>query len=88
MWHGTGVAVKVLKQELHLDLTPAIAGDMGKEHGQQKEREMFEQEAELLATLRHPNIVNFLGFSLRDHTVWPRKPSLCTVSLDFSSPAW
>jgi hypothetical protein len=87
MWRGTGVAVKVLAQELHLDLTPAVAGDIGKEYGQRKDREMFEQEAELLATLRHPNIVNFLGFSLGDHALWPRKTSLCNVSMDFSLPA-
>ncbi len=71
-WRGTRVAVKVLKEEHYYELGLAIGDhhdDMEKEHRREKEREKFEQEAELLATLRHPNIVNFLGFSITDKMV-------------------
>eukprot|EP00884_Botryococcus_braunii_P005339 jgi/Botrbrau1/14806/Bobra.0370s0003.2 len=71
VWHGTEVAIKVLKDELEEGPTqPLWTGDgMSPEDVQlavlahkQKRRELFFKEADLLEQLRHPNIVNFLGF--------------------------
>jgi hypothetical protein len=70
MWRGTAVAVKVLKEHGHLELGLAIVENPQQDKDfKDKERDIFEQEAELLATFRHPNIVNFLGFSISADTV-------------------
>lgn len=67
-WHGTDVAVKVLRDE-HTDLL--LDGEVDedlKRHRLEQERQ-FQNEANLLSTLRHPNIVNFLGFLMHGDEV-------------------
>jgi serine/threonine protein kinase len=62
-WHGTDVAVKVLKDDhLEMLLEYELFDDVEKARIEQQQQ--FEQEAMLLSTLRHPNIVNFLGFTV------------------------
>eukprot|EP00884_Botryococcus_braunii_P007239 jgi/Botrbrau1/16516/Bobra.0275s0004.1 len=60
-WHGTDVAVKVLKDE-HSDLLLEGERDEDIKRHKAEQEQQFQNEARLLSNLRHPNIVNFLGF--------------------------
>jgi serine/threonine protein kinase len=78
-WHGTDVAVKVLKDDhLEMLLENELPDDVEKARNEQQQQ--FEHEAALLSTLRHPNIVNFLGFTVNGTDV--RMASLCGVTGD------
>jgi serine/threonine protein kinase len=63
------VAVKVFKEDHCSEVGLAIGKIVNQVHLLQKERERFQQEAELLGALRHPNIVTCLGFSIGDNMV-------------------
>jgi len=58
-WLGTRVAIKSLKMDASLDV------DL-----QQVRVADFQQEIALLRSLRHPNVVNFLGTCVKDKQVW------------------
>jgi serine/threonine protein kinase len=69
-WHGTDVAVKVLKDE-QTEHTLLLEGEAIENIQRQKleQERQFQNEATLLSTLRHPNIVNFLGFLMHGDEV-------------------
>ncbi len=72
------MAVKVLKHaHLEMLLDHELSTDIQKARSEQQQQ--FEQEAVLLSTLRHPNIVNFLGFTVNDKDV-SCGPSLCLLN--------
>jgi serine/threonine protein kinase len=66
--------VKVLRADIsELLLEHELLDDLKKARNEQ--RQQLENEAALLSTLRHPNVVNFLGFAVNGNDVSSRDPS-------------
>jgi hypothetical protein len=68
------VAVKILTWHNQTEIGLAICEGIIKQQ-RLEEKERFQVEVELLAILRHPNIIGYLGSSLTDESVGLLQPT-------------